>query len=98
MNLWNMLFNTVDPSTIPTVDPTAIPTADPSTIPTTIATMGGVDGPTAVTEATELFLQFEPFEFVRNLSHMGTSMLTIFIVIGVIILATVLINKLSSKK
>lgn len=42
--------------------------------------------------------QFEPMNFVNNLHYMGTGMLGIFIVIGIIIVATVLINKLASRK
>ena len=38
-------------------------------------------------------LAFEPANFVENLQHMGIGMLVIFAVIGVIVLATVLINK-----
>lgn len=53
----------------------------------------------AVTEiATEAAkLQFEPTAFVENLKHMGVGMLVIFVLIGAIVLATVLINKLFSK-
>ena len=43
-------------------------------------------------EATAL--AFEPANFVENLQHMGVGMLTIFVVIGVIALTTVLINKI----
>ena len=39
-----------------------------------------------------------PMNFVNNLYYMGVGMLSIFIVIGVIILATVLLNKLTSRK
>ncbi len=52
---------------------------------------------TAVTEAAAS-LTFQPRNFVDNLQYMGTGMLTIFIVIGVIILATSVINKIFSKK
>ena len=38
-------------------------------------------------------LAFEPANFVENLQHMGIGMLVIFAVISVIVLATVLINK-----
>lgn len=42
---------------------------------------------------------FEPMNFVKNLSYMGIGMLMIFIIIGIIILITVLVNKgFSSKK
>ena len=43
-------------------------------------------------------LAFEPANFVENLQHMGIGMLVIFVLIGVIILATLLINKIFSKK
>lgn len=52
----------------------------------------------AVTEATQAVLSFEPMNFVTNLKYMGIGMLTIFIIIGVIILATMLINKAFSGK
>ena len=51
----------------------------------------------AATEAAEAILGFEPMNFITNLQYMGIGMLTIFIIIGVIILATGLINKLFSK-
>lgn len=41
---------------------------------------------------------FDPMKFVEMLPYMGIGMLTIFVVIGVIILTTVVINKLFSKK
>ena len=40
---------------------------------------------------------FEPMHFVDNLWYMGIGMLGIFIVIGVIMLLTILLNKLTSK-
>ena len=43
-------------------------------------------------------LFFEPSNFVGNLKNMGIGMLVIFVIIGVIILATVAINKIFSKK
>ena len=42
-------------------------------------------------------LQFEPMAFVENLRHMGVGMLVIFVVIGIIILATKLVNYLFSE-
>lgn len=39
---------------------------------------------------------FNPANFALNLKYMGVGLLCIFIVIGVIILATVLVNKLFS--
>ena len=41
-------------------------------------------------------LVFEPANFISNLQYMGVGMLVIFIVIGIIILATKLINFLFS--
>lgn len=45
-----------------------------------------------------LTASFEPIHFVENLRYMGIGMLGIFIVIGVIILLTMLLNKLTSGK
>ena len=42
--------------------------------------------------------QFEPMAFVENLQHMGVGMLVIFVVIGLIIGTTMLINWLFSEK
>jgi len=42
-------------------------------------------------------LTFNPLNFVANLKYMGIGMLVIFAVIGLIILATLVINYLSSK-
>ena len=40
---------------------------------------------------------FNPMAFVDNLKHMGVGMLVIFVVIGLIILTTMLINWLFSE-
>lgn len=40
---------------------------------------------------------FEPMNFVYSLKYMGMGMLGIFVVIGVIILATYLLNKIFSR-
>ena len=45
-----------------------------------------------------LNITFEPSRFVEMLEYMGKGMLVIFVIIGIIILATVLINKIFSKK
>ena len=50
----------------------------------------------AATESVKLV--FQPANFVTNLQYMGIGMLVIFAVIGVIALATVLINKIFSEK
>ncbi len=42
-------------------------------------------------------LSFAPANFLHNLKYMGTGMLVIFAIIGVIILATMLINYLFSE-
>ena len=42
-------------------------------------------------------LQFDPMAFVKNLQYMGVGMLVIFVVIGIIILATKLVNYLFSE-
>ena len=36
---------------------------------------------------------FEPMNFLRNLKYMGLGMLVIFVVIGIIILFTMMVNK-----
>ena len=40
---------------------------------------------------------FEPMNFVSNLKYMGIGMLVIFVVIGIIMLATSLLNRIFSK-
>ena len=46
---------------------------------------------------TAVNLEFNPMAFLENLKHMGVGMLVIFVVIGLIILTTVLINWLFSE-
>lgn len=41
-------------------------------------------------------LEFNPMAFVENLRHMGVGMAVIFVIIGLIILATKLVNNLFS--
>lgn len=43
-------------------------------------------------------MNFRPMEFVNNLEYMGVGMLTIFVVMGVIIVSTYLLNKVFSDK
>ena len=50
----------------------------------------------AIEEAAKI--GFNPENFIHNLQYMGIGMLVIFAVIGVIALATVLINKIFSDK
>ena len=45
---------------------------------------------------TAVNLEFNPMAFVENLKHMGVGMLVIFAIIGIIILATKLVNFLFS--
>ena len=40
---------------------------------------------------------FEPIEFVKNLKYMGIGMLGVFMIVGIIILATYAIGKVTSK-
>ena len=42
-------------------------------------------------------LEFNPMAFLENLKYMGIGMLVIFVVIGIIILATKVINYLFSE-
>ena len=41
-------------------------------------------------------LEFDPMAFLENLQHMGVGMAVIFVVIGIIIGATMLVNYLFS--
>lgn len=47
--------------------------------------------------SSAVHLDFNPMAFVENLKYMGMGMLVIFSIIGIIILATKLINFLFSK-
>ena len=46
---------------------------------------------------TAVTLEWNPMAFVENLKHMGVGMVVIFAIIGIIILATSLINYLFSE-
>ena len=46
---------------------------------------------------TAVNIVWNPMAFVNNLKYMGVGMLVIFVVIGIIILATKLVNYLFSK-
>ncbi len=46
----------------------------------------------------EFFVNFEPMNFISNLSYMLYGMLGIFIVILIIILITVILNKITEKR
>lgn len=43
-------------------------------------------------------MTFNPWAFVDNLSYMGLGMLGIFVVIGVIIIVTLILNNITGKK
>ena len=43
-------------------------------------------------------MEFNPMEFVNNLKYMGIGMLGVFIIVGIIILATYAVNKFTGKK
>jgi hypothetical protein len=45
-----------------------------------------------------IFSNFEPMAFIENLKYMLSGMIAIFIVIGVIILATIVLNKIFTSK
>lgn len=42
-------------------------------------------------------MNFNPMNFIYNLKYMGTGMLVILIVIGIIILLTMLLNKATTR-
>lgn len=54
--------------------------------------------PTPTTDTSIPELIFNPKGFIDMLGYMGKGMLVIFVLIGVIILVTLLINKVFSKK
>jgi hypothetical protein len=43
-------------------------------------------------------MNFEPMNFVKSLEHLAKGMIGILVVMGAIILVTMLLNKVSSKK
>ena len=47
--------------------------------------------------STAVNLEFNPIAFVENLQYMGIGMVVIFVIIGVIIGATMLVNYLFSE-
>ncbi len=42
-------------------------------------------------------INFNPMNFLNNMHYMGSGMISIFLVIGIIILVTFVINKIASK-
>ncbi len=45
-----------------------------------------------------MFSDFNPMAFINNLPYMLSGMIAIFIVIGVIIIVTTILNKIFTKK
>lgn len=43
-------------------------------------------------------MKFQPMEFIYNLKYMGIGMLGVFMIVGIIILATYGISKFTAKK
>lgn len=52
----------------------------------------------SVAETVEEGLKWHPEKALETLDNMGIGMLVIFVVIGVIIISTMLVNKIFSKK
>ena len=53
---------------------------------------------TTAAEVSSAAITFTPFNFVVNLKYMLSGMLVIFVLIGVIILTTLLVNKFFSRQ
>ncbi len=49
-------------------------------------------------ETTPDSIVFEPSNFIENLSYMGSGMLGIFVVIGIIVGITYILNTISNKR
>ncbi len=43
-------------------------------------------------------IEFNPMNFVENLKYMGLGMLGIFVVIGLIVISTMILNRVTSPK
>jgi len=43
-------------------------------------------------------MNINPMNFINNLYYMGSGMLTIFVVIGVIVVVTMILNKVTEPK
>ena len=52
----------------------------------------------AATEAVSEAFMFEPSNFVSNLEYMLSGMIGIFVVIGLIVIVTVVLNKIMSRR
>ncbi len=48
--------------------------------------------------AKSIFSDFNPMAFIENLKYMLSGMIAIFIVIGIIIIVTVILNKIFTRK
>lgn len=81
-----MLFNTVSNSEL-TVTPTDV-----------AETVEAVESAVSESDILSVFTNADPGRFIEMLPKLGIGMISIFIVIGVIILATSLLNKIFSKK
>ena len=46
----------------------------------------------------EMIDNFNPMNFVENVGYMGAGMLGIFVVIGLIVIATTILNKVTAPK
>ena len=84
MNSENSIFETTAPVVTEAIPEVIVATADP-------AVTGAIPGETTA-QVGEVQIEFNPNGFVDQLPKMGTGMLGIFIVIGIIIAATGLIN------
>ena len=82
-----------------TVDPEILTQIGPAPIEGASVTIGAMESVLeAAVEEDAPKMIFEPMNFVKNLSYMGVGMLGIFIVIGVIIIAVVVLNKATAPK
>ena len=53
---------------------------------------------TVAETVAETNFEVDPMNFINNLSYMVSGMIGIFVVIGVIIIATLILNKVTKKK
>ncbi len=80
---------------IPAVAAEELPAADGAEIVDDV--LSAEEGSEETSEAAENS-GFQPMNFVRNLQYMGSGMLCIIIVMGVLIGATILLNKITKPK
>ncbi len=86
-------MNTENITTAAEVTAEAIQTAETVDLSATEIT-----GTAEAIETTGTSLEFEPSNFVDNLGYMGSGMLGIFVVIGIIVGITYILNAVSKKK